>query len=58
VFHDTKTQTAAMLPALLRALRSRHYRVVHIVPASQQSATAPAPMSKCGISVSFRSQSA
>jgi len=33
LFHDTKTQTAAMLPAFLRALKSKGYRVVHVVPA-------------------------
>jgi len=32
-----------MLPALLRALKSRDYRVVHVVPASPQSATVPTP---------------
>jgi peptidoglycan-N-acetylglucosamine deacetylase len=34
LFHDTKSQTAAMLPAFLRALKSRGYRVVHVVPAT------------------------
>jgi peptidoglycan/xylan/chitin deacetylase (PgdA/CDA1 family) len=33
LFHDTKRQTAAMLPAFLRALKARGFRVVHIVPA-------------------------
>jgi peptidoglycan-N-acetylglucosamine deacetylase len=33
LFHDTKKQTAAMLPAFLRDLRLRGYRVVHVVPA-------------------------
>jgi peptidoglycan/xylan/chitin deacetylase (PgdA/CDA1 family) len=33
LFHDTKAQTAAMLPAFLRYLRDNHYRVVHVVPA-------------------------
>jgi peptidoglycan/xylan/chitin deacetylase (PgdA/CDA1 family) len=33
LFHDPKTQTAAMLPAFLRYLRDNHYRVVHLVPA-------------------------
>jgi peptidoglycan/xylan/chitin deacetylase (PgdA/CDA1 family) len=33
LFHDTKSQTAAMLPAFLRALKSRGYRIVHVVPA-------------------------
>lgn len=32
LFHDTKTQTAAMIPAFLRALADRGYRVVHMVP--------------------------
>jgi peptidoglycan/xylan/chitin deacetylase (PgdA/CDA1 family) len=32
LFHDTKKQTAAMLPPLLRALKSRGFRVVHVVP--------------------------
>jgi peptidoglycan-N-acetylglucosamine deacetylase len=34
LFHDTKRQTAAMLPAFLRELRLRGYRVVHVAPAS------------------------
>ena len=33
LFHDTKVQTAAMLPPFLRALKSRGYRIVHVVPA-------------------------
>lgn len=32
LFHDTKEQTARMLPAFLRELKRRGYRVVHIVP--------------------------
>ncbi|HEU5273445.1 MAG TPA: polysaccharide deacetylase family protein [Xanthobacteraceae bacterium] len=32
LFHDTKAQTAAMLPALLRALKARGYRIVQVVP--------------------------
>jgi len=31
LFHDTKQATAAMLPAFLRALKTRGYRVVHVV---------------------------
>ncbi|MGU3494918.1 polysaccharide deacetylase family protein [Xanthobacteraceae bacterium A53D] len=33
LFHDTKSQTAAMIPAFLRALHQRGYQIVHIVPA-------------------------
>jgi hypothetical protein len=32
LFHDTRGQTAAMLPALLREMKRRDYRVVHVVP--------------------------
>jgi peptidoglycan/xylan/chitin deacetylase (PgdA/CDA1 family) len=32
LLHDTKQQTAAMLPALLRALKADGFKVVHIVP--------------------------
>jgi len=32
LFHDTKAQTARMLPAFLRELKRRGYRVVHVVP--------------------------
>jgi peptidoglycan/xylan/chitin deacetylase (PgdA/CDA1 family) len=32
LFHDTKAQTAAMLPAFLQALHRGGYRVVHVVP--------------------------
>jgi peptidoglycan-N-acetylglucosamine deacetylase len=33
MFHDTKVQTAAMLPAFLEGLREQNYRVVTVVPA-------------------------
>jgi peptidoglycan/xylan/chitin deacetylase (PgdA/CDA1 family) len=33
LFHDTKSQTAQMLPAFLRELKKRGYRIVHILPA-------------------------
>ena len=33
LLHDTKAQTARMLPAFLRALKRRGYRIVHVVPA-------------------------
>jgi peptidoglycan/xylan/chitin deacetylase (PgdA/CDA1 family) len=40
LFHDTKRQTALMLPAFLRSLRSKGYRIVHVVgPATEQPAT-------------------
>jgi peptidoglycan/xylan/chitin deacetylase (PgdA/CDA1 family) len=34
IFHDTKAQTAAMLPAFLGELKRQGYRVVHVVPAA------------------------
>nr|WP_249225646.1 polysaccharide deacetylase family protein [Tardiphaga alba] len=37
LFHDTKGQTAAMLPDFLRYLRDNRYKVVHIVPPTAQS---------------------
>jgi peptidoglycan/xylan/chitin deacetylase (PgdA/CDA1 family) len=37
LFHDTKAQTAAMLPKFLRYLHTHGYRVVHIVPAASAS---------------------
>jgi peptidoglycan-N-acetylglucosamine deacetylase len=33
LLHDTKAQTARMLPAFLRALKRRGFRIVHVVPA-------------------------
>lgn len=33
LFHDTRTQTAAMIPAFLRWMKRHDYRIVHIVPA-------------------------
>jgi peptidoglycan/xylan/chitin deacetylase (PgdA/CDA1 family) len=38
LFHDTKGQTAAMLPAFLRALKGRGYTVVHTVAPARQAA--------------------
>jgi peptidoglycan/xylan/chitin deacetylase (PgdA/CDA1 family) len=35
LFHDVKAQTAAMLPAFLRELKRRGYRIVHIIPAAK-----------------------
>jgi peptidoglycan/xylan/chitin deacetylase (PgdA/CDA1 family) len=40
LFHDTKAQTAAMLPAFLRYLRDNGYHVVHVVPAEPAAASA------------------
>jgi peptidoglycan-N-acetylglucosamine deacetylase len=37
LFHDTKAQTAAALPALLRMLKTRGFGVVHVVPAGRQA---------------------
>jgi peptidoglycan/xylan/chitin deacetylase (PgdA/CDA1 family) len=34
LLHDTRAQTANMVPALLRALHARGYHVVHVVPAT------------------------
>ena len=36
LFHDTKAQTAQMLPAFLRELKRRGYRIVHVVPAASR----------------------
>lgn len=38
LFHDTKAQTAAMLPAFLRYLHENGYRVVHARPAEPAAA--------------------
>jgi peptidoglycan/xylan/chitin deacetylase (PgdA/CDA1 family) len=35
LFHDTKAQTAAMIPAFLRELKRRGYRIVHVVSATR-----------------------
>ena len=41
LFHDTKAQTAAMLPAFLRYLRENDYHVVHVVSAAPRASTDP-----------------
>lgn len=38
MLHDTKEQTAAMMPAFLRELRRRGYRIVHVVQAGSRGA--------------------
>src|SRR5262245_14908160 len=35
LFHDTKRQTAAMLPPFLRTIKNRDYRVVHVIPSAR-----------------------
>ena len=41
LFHDTKAQTAAMMPDFLRYLRENHYRVVHIVASAPRQTAGP-----------------
>ena len=36
LLHDTKAETARMLPAFLRALKKGGYRIVHVVPAQDR----------------------
>ncbi|HUB63127.1 MAG TPA: polysaccharide deacetylase family protein [Methylocella sp.] len=43
LLHDTKQQTAAMLPALLRELKQRGYKIVALVPGANPPLTRPAP---------------
>ena len=43
LFHDTKRQTAAMLPAFLRALKQRGFRIVHVVPANSAGKVSKGP---------------
>jgi len=42
LFHDIKSQTAQMMPAFLRALKAKGYKIVHAVPAAGATATAAA----------------
>ena len=41
LFHDTRLQTAKMLPALLAAMKEHGYRVVHVVPRGVATAATP-----------------
>ncbi len=43
LLHDTKEQTAAMLPDLLQELKKRGYRIVNIVPGTNPTPTRAAP---------------
>ncbi len=40
LFHDTKQQTAAMVPEFLRVLKRRGYTVVHVTPPTRPSTAA------------------
>jgi len=42
LLHDTKQQTAAMLPALLRELKQRGYKIVALAPGENPPPTRPA----------------
>ncbi len=44
LFHDTKRQTAAMLPAFLSYLKRNNYRIVHLVAATGASASPASPV--------------
>ncbi|HUL89001.1 MAG TPA: polysaccharide deacetylase family protein [Pseudolabrys sp.] len=39
LFHDTKVQTAQMLPVFLRELKRRGYSIVHVIPAGTRGAS-------------------
>jgi peptidoglycan/xylan/chitin deacetylase (PgdA/CDA1 family) len=43
LMHDTRASTAEMLPLLLRALKQRGYKIVHIAPGSDTPAFRAAP---------------
>lgn len=43
LLHDTKESTAAMLPALLRDLKTRGFKIVHIVPGDVKPVFRKAP---------------
>jgi len=43
LLHDTKSQTAAMLPGLLRELKQRGYKIVHVAPGAQPPSMRAAP---------------
>jgi peptidoglycan/xylan/chitin deacetylase (PgdA/CDA1 family) len=44
LFHDTREQTAVMIPEFLRQLKLNHFRIVHIVPGSGPLETKKAPL--------------
>lgn len=44
LLHDIQPRTVAILPALLRELKARHYRVVHVVPARDDTKAALAAL--------------
>jgi len=39
LFHDTKAETSAMLPAFLRYLRDNGYHLVHAIPVEPAAAS-------------------
>ena len=43
LLHDIKQQTAAMLPALLAALKAEKFHIVHLVPGDAPPPLRPAP---------------
>jgi hypothetical protein len=43
LLHDTKRQTAVMIPALLAALKAEGFQLVHVVPGDSPPALKPAP---------------
>lgn len=43
LMHDTKRQTAEMLPGLLRDLKARGFKIVHVAPGETQAAIRAAP---------------
>ena len=43
LLHDSRVSTAEMLPQLLRALKQRGYKIVHIAPGPDRPALRPAP---------------
>ncbi len=43
LLHDSRVSTADMLPALLRALKQRGYKIVHIAPGPQTPQFRPSP---------------
>lgn len=43
LLHDTRRQTADMLPSLLAALKAQHFHIVHMIPGDLAPPSRPAP---------------
>src|SRR6478736_9610018 len=53
LLHDIQPRTVAALPRILRELKARGYRIVHVVPATSERPATPTELQQCQLKTAY-----